>query len=618
MFMLCSFLLIPFQSLSNELPPLKFDEIIEKVESLQNDDLVTAIKLASFYDKKITQFSIEERIRFKKLQAELYTIKMEYDLVKISANEGLELTKGLSHPSIVMAELLNFRGLSFDNEGLIEFAIRDYMSALEIAESLGDKEVIIRSLINLGGVYYGNEEFERSLMLLNKALSVAQQLDDDKYLGSVYLELGILYSHFKLENKVKEFFDKAYFYFTKTNESHLALYALTNVAITHAVNKDFLLAIPLYQNIIIQAKESGNFFILSNIYSKLAEAYLKKKSKDSNTAYQYIIHSEKYLALIQEPSSAILVGINKADILTQLERYEEATTVLNEVEKMLLKQANHVRTHSSQEIFRIKSELFYKQGLYQEAYAAQNEYNKNTIEISARNNLHALEDIRIKLESRQHEIQSGILEKKRLKQSIALNSVNVNDRTRTFYIIIGILTILGLVCFYLINLKNQKKILNRQGLDHLTALPNRQSILSLGSTGFNQAGDGEYSTLIIEIDNFTNINRVKGYDIGSSILMEVSLIIMELVGDNTKCGLYSSNEFIVFLSKRSTQENQNIANEIDDYIYRKSWDKYGVKVVSINIGISHKNKDSIDTIETLVKTAGTQKKQTAVLGGNTL
>jgi len=615
--MLCSFLLIPIQSFSNELPPLKFDEIMDKIESLQNDDLLTAIKLTSFYDKKVTQFSIEERIGFKKLQAELYTIKMEYNLARMAVNEGLELTKRLSNPSIIMAELLNFRGLSFDNEGLTEFAIQDYMSALEIAESLDAKEVIIRSLLNLGGVYYGNEEFERSLILLNQALSAAQQLDDDKYLGEVYLELGILYSHFKLENKVKEFFDKAHFHSTKANEQHLGLYALTNIAITHAVNKNFLLAIPQFKDIIIQAKESGNFFILSNIYSKLAEAYLKKKSRDPNTAYQYIIYSEKYLALIQEPSSAILVGVNKADILTQLERYKEATTVLNEVEKMLSKQANHVRTHSSQEIFRIKSELFYKQGLYQEAYTAQSNYNQNAIKINTRNNLHALEDIRIKLESKQHEIQAAILEKKRLKQSLALKSVNVNDRMRTFYIIIGMLTILGLVYFYLINLRNQKKILNGQGLDHLTELPNRQNILSLGSTGFNQAGDYEYSNLIIEIDNFTNINRVKGYDIGSSILMEISLIIMDLVGDNAKCGRYSSNEFIVFLSKKSAQENQAIANKIDAHIYEKSWDKYGVKVVSINIGISHKNKDSIDTIEALVKMARMKNKQTAVLGGNT-
>ncbi|MDO7083800.1 diguanylate cyclase [Pseudocolwellia sp. AS88] len=588
-----------------------------KIESLQKNDLVTAIKLAKFYEKYLPDFRIEERISFKKLQAELYIIKMEYHLAKEAANDGLNQTKKLSHPNINMAELLNLRGYSYDNLGNSEPAIQDYLSALEIAESLDDDKVVIISLINLGAIDYGNERFQRSLILLNEALLLAQKLKDDKSLGLVYFELGSLYSHFQLESKVQEFYENAKTYFIKANESYLVTRAIQNIAITHAKSKEYLSAISLYEEMIIKAKKNGVFFNLSNMYSKLAQAYLNKPLSDPNTAYKYIISAEKYLDLVKEPSSEILIGINKADILNHLERYKEAMNAINYAEEMLSEQDEHIRTYSYQEILRIKSEIFYNQGFYQEAYQAQNQYHENVLEINNRNNFYALEGMRIEYESKQHEIQAKALEKKRLIQLQALKEVNESYQERTFYIIICIFTMLSLVWFYSVNLKNRKKLLDSRGSDHLTDIPNRQSILLAGSSAYNQAIANEFNVMLIKVDNFTNINQVKGYEIGNSILIEISLIILNIIGENALCGRYSSNEFIVFLPNTSAVKAESVANGIHNTIYRKSWDKYGLKVVSVSIGMSN-NDFSVESYESLIKTTKTLKQQAVILGGNTV
>jgi len=588
-----------------------------KIELLQNDDLLMAIKLATFYEKRLPEFRIEERIRFKKLQAELYSDQTEYVKAEIKANEGLELTKQLSHPSIGMAELLNIRGFAVERRGDYSAALLDYIAALEIAESLDDRKLVIHTLTNLGAIYYILERYEDSLIVLNNALIQAQNLNDDETLGLVYMELGTLYYFLQLNNKVILFNEKALTYFNKSNERNKNLALLQNTAIAYD-NNEYISAIELYEKIIVGAKKVGNFSALSHSYSKVAKAYLKKTPSDPKTAYRYIILAEKNLKLVNEVGYEIFLTVNKADVLNHLERYQEGLKLITKAENMLPSQPIDIQTYTILDILRIKSEIFYNQGLYQEAYQTQNQYNENTLEIHSRNNLHELDDLRIEYESKQHEIQAKALEKKRLIQLQALKEVNESYQERTFYIIICIFTMLSLVWFYSVNLKNRKKLLESRGSDHLTDIPNRQNILLAGSREYNQAVNNEFSVMIIKIDNFTNINQVKGYAVGNSILIEISLIILKLVGESSLCGRYSSNEFIVFLPNSNAVKAESIANGIYNSIYRKSWDKYGLKVVSVSIGMSNNGAPPFESYESLIKTAKTLELQAVTSGGNTV
>lgn len=616
--MLCVFFVFSFYVYSEEQEPLKFSEIIEQIESLQKKDLLTAIKLASFYDKNLSQFRLEERIHFKRLQAELYNNKTAFDLAKFVAEEGLDLTKKLSHPSINMARLLNLRGYAIESEGYYELALQDYIAALEIAESLDDRKAVIETLTNLGAVYYITEKFERSIIVLNDALFQAKALNDDKMLGLVYLELGALYSYLKQDEKVQEFNKKAHFHLTKANEPHKALMSLQNIAVTHAANEEYLLAIELYKEIIGKAKKVGNFSALSNTYSEMAEAYLRKEPSDPHTAYHYIIIAEKYAKSVKEANYEALLLVNKADILNHLERYQEALVIIDKAEKLIPDQAKNIQTYSTLELLRIKAELYYAQGLYEKAYQTQNNRHKNTRKINSRNNLQALEAIRIQYENKQDELQAKALKEKQVAQSLALQETSKSYRNKTFYIFIGVLTVLALAWFYVVNLNNQKKLLNSRETDHLTDLPNRQTLLALGSAQFNQVtkNKNDYSVLIIKVDNFTNINQVKGYDTGNSILIEISLIITNIIGENTLCGRYSSNEFIVLLPNVNAQIAEDIAHKIHSYIYRKSWEKYGLKVISVSIGMSNNNSHLFRSYESLVKHASVLKQKAVVSGGN--
>jgi diguanylate cyclase (GGDEF)-like protein len=620
MAMLCMLLLFSNLSISAETSPVQLSEIIQDAEKLQREDILSAIKLIQSYDKKLERFPIEEQIKFRKLQAELFNKKTDYSYAKKSAEAGIALTKKLARPSIIMAELLNLRGFAVESTGEYKAALEDYRAALEISESLNNKASVINSLTNIGAIYYITEDFKRSLIILNDALSLAQSLGDEELLGVVKAELGVLYTYLKQEDKAKEFHESAYQHLLKANRPYQALVALQNIAINHSSNQRYNQAISLYKQIIVKAKKFDNYTAITNTYSVMAEAYLKKKYSDPHTAHHYILIAEKYLKSVESVNVEMVFLVNKADVLSHLDKYEEALETIAYAEKIMPMHAKFMKTYALPEILRIKSEVFFAKGLYNKAYETQKIFHENTLQINKRNNLQAIEGLRVEYESEQHEIQSNVLEKKQLVQSLALREVHKEHESRNFYIIIGLLSVFGLAWFYIVNLKHQKKLLNSRETDHLTDLPNRQTILPKGSVGFNKAQKNKkyYSVLIIQVDNFKNINQVKGYDTGNNILIEISLILLNAIEQGTYCGKYSSNEFIVLLPELNAQQTEKIAEKIHNDVYNKSWEKYGLKVVSVSIGGSVNDTQYIDSFEELVKKAIRLKDEAINVGGNAI
>lgn len=612
--------LLPIKSYAVENAPLQISDVLKQAEALQREDILSAIKLIQSHDKKIHRYSIEDQIKFRKLQAELFNKKTDYSLAEQAANTGITLTKQLARPSIIMAELFNLRGFAVESMGNFDTALEDYMSALEIAESLTNNKTVVSTLANIGAIYYITEQFKRSLIILNDALSLAQDIGDEELLGVVKSELGILYTYLKQEDKAKEFHESAYQHLTKANRPYMAFVSLQNIAINHASNNRYNQAINLYKQIIVKAKKFDNYTAIANTYTVMAEAYIKKKYNDPHTAYHYILIAEKYLKSVEGANVEMIFLVNKADVLSHLEKYDEALETIAYAESIMSQQADIISTYSLPEILRIKSEVYFSRGQYKEAYKTQKSFHDNTLKINKRNNLQAIEGLRVEYESEQHEIQANVLEKKQLVQNLELREVSKQHQSRNFYIVIGLLTVLGLAWFYLVNLKHQKKLLNSRETDHLTDLQNRQTILPKASYEFNKAQKSKkyYSVLLIQVDNFKNINQVRGYETGNNILIEISLIIQNAIGKNLVCGKYSSKEFIVLLPEHNTQQTEKIAEQVHNDIYNKSWEKYGLKVVSVSIGAAINDTHDVTSFDELIQKASRLKDQAIKVGGNTI
>ena len=105
--------------------------------------------------------------------------------------------------------------------------------------------------------------------------------------------------------------------------------------------------------------------------------------------------------------------------------------------------------------------------------------------------------------------------------------------------------------------------------DELTGLLNRQNFerqlrLILNRSNMLQQNG---ALLFIDIDRFTLINELEGYETGDRILVEMVAIIRKLIAKNDLFARIGSDEFCLFIENQSLNKIKNIAEKIRSSIY---------------------------------------------------
>lgn len=99
--------------------------------------------------------------------------------------------------------------------------------------------------------------------------------------------------------------------------------------------------------------------------------------------------------------------------------------------------------------------------------------------------------------------------------------------------------------------KDEADIYQLAFFDPLTGLPNRRQIIDrLQQIQAEQARDGSHAALLfIDVDNFKNLNDVKGHDMGDLLLVEIARRIQASIREFDLVGRLSGDEFVVVLNR---------------------------------------------------------------------
>ncbi|MGB5866443.1 MAG: diguanylate cyclase [Arcobacteraceae bacterium] len=149
--------------------------------------------------------------------------------------------------------------------------------------------------------------------------------------------------------------------------------------------------------------------------------------------------------------------------------------------------------------------------------------------------------------------------------------------------------------------------------DNLTKLYNRQKLndeLDKEIVRENRYKHG-LSILMLDIDNFKNINDTYGHDVGDVVLKDISKIILESIRATDYACRWGGEEFMVLLPETTVEQAfkiaENIRINIENYINPVLPNK---TTVSIGVVEFQRDKDDIETFVKNVDLAMYQAKKT--------
>ncbi len=160
----------------------------------------------------------------------------------------------------------------------------------------------------------------------------------------------------------------------------------------------------------------------------------------------------------------------------------------------------------------------------------------------------------------------------------------------------------------ILKLKTTNKILKKNSItDDLTGIHNRRYVieqLKLKIYKFNRYKQ-PLSLVLVDIDNFKNINDTFGHDAGDSVLRKISNYVKESIRMSDVFGRFGGDEFLIIFSNTSKSEAVQKFNKIILEIKDFTFDFASDISVTLSAGIveyqsSYTEKDFLSFADTML------------------
>lgn len=156
--------------------------------------------------------------------------------------------------------------------------------------------------------------------------------------------------------------------------------------------------------------------------------------------------------------------------------------------------------------------------------------------------------------------------------------------------------------------KVQEKLKFLATIDSLSGLYNRAEFMNLAKREFawTKRNNEELSLLIMDLDNFKNINDTFGHAAGDEMIREIGSIIMTSFQKNHIAGRLGGEEFAVVLKNVSLEEAKKVAEKFRETVARRKvvYEEQEISfTVSIGVASIRGNTDNINDIEEILRMA---------------
>ena len=138
----------------------------------------------------------------------------------------------------------------------------------------------------------------------------------------------------------------------------------------------------------------------------------------------------------------------------------------------------------------------------------------------------------------------------------------------------------------LVNMVRSLELASR--IDGMTGLANRRDIMEKIEREATRSHRHQhpFTILLIDIDDFKDVNDRHGYNSGDDVLVEVSRVLRSCVRNEDVCARWGGEEFLMLLPETSAESSLIVANKVLEAVGMTEFkaNKPGIRI-TVSIGI---------------------------------
>lgn len=403
------------------------------------------------------------------------------------------------------------------------------------------------------------ELFETSLRGVQQAYVEAYALNDEFLIAVINETYGAIYGYMEDYQQSIEYYQKALDTYERLQyKAHIAE-AIYGLASTYRYWKKYDLAsekYELYQKRVSYTpnKEITYFgaYGLAMTYAEAGRCDKALETIDLALAFEGI---EDYDAELYKSQARCYIKLGN---LIAAER------ALQHAEQIFAKMPELENTTWTVSIIKIRADLAFASRDYEQAFDYLNSYEEQNTAMLLTNASSRLLNVRTSLEQERFRVESALYSQRETNRALTKENEKQHTQNQQFIVFFVSVLLLIAITIVIVLYRNNKKMVSLTITDHLSGLYNRRYVFEYLDKLLATVSPekGELVVMLIDIDDFKEINDKYGHPIGDKVIKGVSQIAMSVLRAEDVVGRIGGEEFFCITPRTGIEQAQNIAERM--------------------------------------------------------
>lgn len=458
-----------------------------------------------------------------------------------------------------VANLKFFRGLIEQRLGNYKASASAFEGAISLTKDSDLYGLNIRSLQELAYTKSLTNLYVISFNKIREAFVKAKKLNDPFLLGTVNETYGAIYGFLGDYGASIEHYEKALENYQNLRYKPFEAEAIYGLASTYRYWKKYDTAIKYFNQYIDKTSYTPNSDV-----SFFGQYGLSMSLAEKGECSKALIVLGKALSLNGAADYNAELYKRKASCHIQMAQLEKATSAVNHAINIFKSLPELKNTKWELETLKIEGEIAEAYGDYKTAYDLSLKYYEQYTELLAESSSEQLSNITSSFELASRDAKITLLQQQAKVQQLEADKHLQNSLKDRYTIAITVSIIMIVLIAFFLQRRHTQKIMAISIRDSLSGLYNRRHIFQIFDKLITSLENrrAKLSIILLDIDDFKNINDQYGHPFGDTVIKKVSEICQTTLRSEDAMGRIGGEEFLCLLPRIDQATCISIANRM--------------------------------------------------------